>query len=568
MPELPKSPDLYIRTLPLLAALSLLSAPANAITTNAPQAPVAPEFRSEWIQSDENAVNRQLIYSGRFYSPDFVRQLYEQNSYRELWTSHRASPVWMDDLLSALDDLRWDALPRWRYHAENIRRLQSEPERGAVLDLMITDALVTAVRDLSGQLVPATALGNNWKLRAAPVDAVALIRQLQRSGQASGLLDALRPDHPQYARLREAYQYNLTREQPLTLSSQVILRSGDEGPAVGALMQRLESEGLLALSAIDRAYPLFDSRVDQAVREFQQARGLKADGIVGPATVRALNRSPESIARTIALNLQRWRTTPRDFPKTHVFVNSAAFEMSLIEDGKRTLSMPVVVGKRSRQTPTFADTMDQVILNPNWNIPTRIAREEILPKIRADRTYAQRIGLRALQGNRVIDWDEIDDELLNSPDFPYRLQQAGGDYNSLGRYKFMFPNKYLVYLHDTPYKYLFNRDVRAFSHGCVRLKEPDRLARHLLAKNGVHEGQVSRIVDSGERRAYALNEPLPIYLMYLTSWVRDDGQLELYPDNYRIDPTLDHALVAAGKDPGTAATLLALAEQIDPAGSL
>ena len=560
--------DVVFVKAPAAAVLTAISLCAGAANMTAPTPPTDPEFREEWFAPQDDAISRTLIYSGRFTSPETVRELYEKNSYRPLWSAQKADDVWMTQFIAALEGLTWDALPRWRYHTDNIKRLHDAGDRDAVLDLMITDALVTAANDLGGQLVPETALGRRWKLRSADIDAAALVTQLRFGGTANQLFDALRPNHPQYVRLRDAYRRTLGEYRVVTLPADIKLQTGDQGPHVLSLMQRLEAEGLLTVTSEDRSEAAFDARVTEAVRDFQKMRGLKVDGIVGRGTIAALNRDPESIARTIALNLQRWRTTPRDFPDTHILVNSASFEMSLVEDGKAVLGMPVVVGKRSRQTPSFADSMNEVVLNPDWNIPTRIANEEILPRLREDRTYADRLGLRALDGNQPVDWNLIDDVQLQAGEFPYRLQQVGGDNNALGRYKFLFPNEYLVYLHDTPYKTLFNEETRAFSHGCVRLQEPERLAQHLLAKRGVSERQIAEIVQSGKRRSFTLKEPLPVYLMYLTSWVRDDGTLELYPDHYRMDRMLSEELIAVSTDPGDSATILALAEELDPNSTL
>jgi murein L,D-transpeptidase YcbB/YkuD len=535
----------------------------HAADMTAPTAPVGEDFRPEWIRDDPNSISRTLIYSGRFTSAQVVRELYEENSYRPLWDNKVYSREWMANLQRALDELAWDALPAWRYHTDNIRKLTESGEREAVLDLMITDALVTAVKDLSGQLVPETALGRQWKLRAAPVDAGEIVSQLRRGGMPTLIFDSLRPNHRQYARLRDAYRRHIGTYRETSLEDGIKLKSGDSGPHVLALSERLEAEGLLTLDSERRAAALFDTDLEQAVKAFQRLRGLKADGIVGRATVRALNRSPDSISRTIALNLQRWRTTPRRFPETHVFVNSAAYEMSMYKSGAEVMSMPVVVGKRDRQTPSFSDVMEEVVLNPNWNVPSRITKEELLPKLQEDRSFAKRIGLRALDGNRPVAWDEIDDSQLTRDTFPYRLQQTAGDQNALGRYKFMFPNQHAVYLHDTPYKQLFSESRRAFSHGCVRLQNPAKLANYLLGERGISQQRVEQVVARGERKSYRLHEPLPVYIMYMTAWVDDDGQLAIYPDTYRMDDALDRELVAATEMPDDDDTILALAQQLD-----
>ena len=501
------------------------------------------EFNDRWFD-DSAALSREFIQSGRLFSADIVQHLYEENSYRPLWSEKFNDQTWMEDTRTSLEMLKYDALPMWRYHREQFDLLKNLSDKSWLLDIYLTDALVTAINDLSGQLLTGIEKPEQWKIDREPVNASKVVSTLRYGGRVSSAFEQLRPDHPQYRLLQQAYRKMLGRQQKFILSEGKKLELGARGKRVWQLARMLEAEGLFTPYDLDRNRPVFNAEMERSVKKFQKLRGLTSDGVVGRKTRAALNSGPEDIARRIALNLQRWRTIASQFPSSHILVNTAAFNMQVIDEGEKAMEMNVVVGKKTRQTPSFTDTMTEVVLNPNWNIPPRIAREEILPKIREDLSFATRLGIRALEGNKPLNWSEISEEQLQANNFPYRLQQTAGNKNSLGRYKFMFPNPYMVYLHDTPNKSLFSEEKRAYSHGCVRLEEPDKLANYLLAKNGWDADQVDDAISSGDRQGIELENPWPVYLLYLTTWINDEGELQVFPDVYHQDASLEAQLLA------------------------
>lgn len=494
---------------------------------------VEPEF--EWVVESVDGISRTRIHSGKFLSPQLLQRVYEDNSYRPLWQEKLSNPVWITDTLQALAELRYDALPTSRYQIKTIESLRRKPNQQWLLDMHLSDAIITAIKDINGNLLPRELLGPLWKLENEDVDILAFFEQIKRSTSVSTLLESQRPSHSQYTKLRAALRDLLEHPaQSTILSDGEKITPGDSGPQVYHLAQRLEAEGLIdSQKYSDNAS--YDKLLTDAVKKYQNNRGLLPDGILGDITRTALNTSSKDRALKVALNLQRWRAAPKKFPESHILVNTAAYKMELHDNGKKALEMDVVVGKKDRQTPSFTETMTSLVLNPNWNIPRRITEEEILPQLREDPDYAKRRSIRALIDNKHIPWDDIEYEEFWADEFPYRLQQTAGSRNALGRYKFLFPNPYLVYLHDTPYKKLFSKHARAYSHGCVRLAEPQKLANYLLAKKGWSESKVNKVVKRGKRRMIALDEPLQVYLMYLTSWVNDQGTLELYPDVYQQD---------------------------------
>jgi murein L,D-transpeptidase YcbB/YkuD len=289
----------------------------------------------------------------------------------------------------------------------------------------------------------------------------------------------------------------------------------------------------------------FDLALQQAVERFQRRHGLEADGLVGRSTRAALNVSPEERINQIILNMERWRWMPRDLGPTHVLVNMAGFELDLVVDRRPALSMRVVVGTPYQSTPVFSEEMTYLEFNPYWNIPHSIASKEILPQVRRDPGYLTDRGIRVFSGSNggALDPWSIDWWSITPSTFPFRLRQDPGRNNPLGRVKFMLPNRFSVYLHDTSSPALFRRTVRTFSHGCIRVEKPAELAAYVLRHNeGWDLERVRSVMKSGARRIVTLKQPVPVHLTYATAWAADDGTVQFRNDVYGRDSLLFKAL--------------------------
>ena len=346
---------------------------------------------------------------------------------------------------------------------------------------------------------------------------------------------------PQYRRLRSALSdYREIEESggwPVVPGGPALRRDMRDS-RVPLLRQRLFVTRDLATAETDGL--LFDARLAAAVRRAQRRHGLTADGIVGPRTLAALNVPVQYRVEQLRVNLERRRRMPVDFGSHYIFVNMADFTLKVVEGPRTVLTMKVVVGTPYRQTPLFSADMTYIDFNPFWNIPRRIAAEEIVPKVREDADYLERQGIRVLGSgpsqpgeipSRDIDW-----HAAGGQSFPYRLRQDPGPLNPLGRVKFMFPNQFEVYLHDTPARGLFARDIRTFSHGCIRVEKPAALAAHLLPSLSMAE--IDGIMDAGTRRVVRLSRPVPVHLAYLTAWVNKDGSVHFRRDVYDRDRAL------------------------------
>jgi len=291
----------------------------------------------------------------------------------------------------------------------------------------------------------------------------------------------------------------------------------------------------------------FDRGLELAVRRFQKRHGLTDDGVVGPATLEALNVPVAERLRQIELNLERWRWLPEDLGRRYILVNIADFELEVVEDGRRVLAMRVVTGKKMRLTPVFSGRMTYLVLNPYWHIPHKIAVKDVLPRIKRDPGYLVRQGIRVFES-----WDdlapEIPPETIDWPavtkhNFAFKLRQDPGPSNALGRVKLMFPNRFAVYLHDTPSRYMFRKNQRDFSSGCIRVEKPIDLAAYVLDgdRKWTREKILSAIA-SGESRIAWLPEPIPVHVLYWTAWVDEEGTVQFRRDVYGRDRSLDEAL--------------------------
>jgi L,D-transpeptidase YcbB len=327
------------------------------------------------------------------------------------------------------------------------------------------------------------------------------------------------------------------------------IEKGSQGEAVAALRKRLAVTGDLAHSGTP---DVFDDEVEQAVMRFQERHGLDTDGAVGKETLAALNVPVEDRVRQLETNLAQRETMPKETADQFVVVNIPDFRLRLIDHGKRVLGMKVVVGQRRQwQTPLLDGQIKYLILNPRWNVPATIFEKELIHDLRKDPTYLDRHHMKVVA--TVADAGEIDPATIDwnqvNPKNPQlRIVQHEGAGNSLGRIKFMFPNKYDVYLHDTPEKKFFARNMRALSHGCVRVEKPMDLAEYLMRDDPKWtREQIQKAINSGRNQDIPLSAPVPVHIIYRTAWVDEGGKVNFRNDVYGWDAGEAPQIAAPGK---------------------
>ncbi len=263
-------------------------------------------------------------------------------------------------------------------------------------------------------------------------------------------------------------------------------------------------------------------------------------GAVGPKTRAALNVPVEARIRQVILNIDRLRHQTSTFGDRHIVVNIPNYQLDVMEEGESVMTMRVVVGKPDWQTPTFQSTMTHLVMNPYWVVPEGITHREIIPKVLQNPAYLKHQNMEMLRGHgsntKIINPANIDWSTISIRDFPYRFRQRPGSRNALGRIKFKFPNRFHVYMHDTPARALFAKPKRAFSHGCVRLERPTDLAAYLLQNDPAWtSGRIEQTIKGGRRQHVNLSQPIDVHLIYQTAWVDADGRVQFRPDIYGLD---------------------------------
>ena len=434
-------------------------------------------------------------------------------------------------------------------HQDQKRKSTPNPGMLADLDLLLTDAfLIYGSHLLAGKVDPEK-IDAEWIANRREKDMAQVLEKALSSMQIEETLKTILPSQPGYKRLRDALAHyrNIAQKGGWPVITEgPKMQKGDRGERVVLLRNRLIANSNLE-SRREGDQELFDDGLEQAVREFQKRHALSIDGIVGDATLKALNISAEERVRQIELNMERWRWLPEQLGERFILVNIANFELDVFENGQKVMGMRAVVGRHYRRTPVFSDRMTYLVLNPYWHIPTNIAQLDILPQIRKDPDHLAKLKIKVFQGwgaeaNEIdpetIDWSEV--KVKNSG---YRFRQEPGPMNSLGRVKFMFPNKFNVYLHDTPSRKLFAKSQRAFSSGCIRIEKAIELAEYLLRSdpNWTKEKILAEI-DKDVEKTISLPEPILVHLLYWTAWADEDGSVQFRDDIYARDNLLDKAL--------------------------
>lgn len=488
-----------------------------------------------------------------------LERFYRARADRPLWVLDNAAGPRAEKLSSLLIAADLDGLDPADYRAGQVKALlgATAPDDLARLEVLLSLGLVRYAADLGqGRTTPHVADPELFVFREE-VQKGDVLTAASEASDLDSFIDAYRPQTVRYDRQKVALaEYRALALQGgwQQLPEGDTLKPGMTDPRVGLLRERLRLVGDLkpqndlADNGGDRDF--YDAQMETAVKWMQYRHGLAQDGAVGPKTLAELNVPVEKRIEQMILNLERRRWMPDDLGQRYIFVNLADFLLKLVDEPKTLLDMPVVVGKPFHRTPIFSHLMTYVEINPYWNVPPSIARNELLPKIKKDVSYLTQHNYVLFSdwssGAQVIDPQTIDWSQVSKASFPYKIRQDSGDGNALGRVKFMLPNRFNIYLHDTPAKSLFSRAERAFSHGCIRVQNPPLLAENVLGTTkGWDRARIEEAIASGERTIVTLAEPLPVHITYLTSWVNKDGSVHFRNDIYERDVALVRALTGA-----------------------
>jgi len=412
---------------------------------------------------------------------------------------------------------------------------KGDPLKTAALETAFSGAAMRYASNIYTGRIRPLSLSENLDIQPKALDQSALMVQLASSQNPAAVLNALEPTHPEFLALKAALANfdSASTEQPVHIGDGKTLKPGMDDERVTLLRQRL------SLPALPDT--VYDDALVEAIKTFQGSLGLTTDGVMGPATVAALNGGTAVTRNDILANMERWRWMPRDLGAFNVFVNLPEYRLAIYRDGAEVYTTRVVIGATAHQTPIFSDAIQHIVVNPYWNVPASIVRNEIAPKTLANPGYIAGQNMELLYNGKVVSASSIDWSSVGGS-FPFGVRQRPGAGNALGQIKFLFPNKHDVYLHDTPSKSLFARDYRAYSHGCVRVQNPMEFADALLA----NETTISRAsLESmfGAREQWVNPEhQIPVHLAYFTLRVQPDGTIRSFGDVYGHNARLIEAM--------------------------
>ncbi|WP_312416715.1 L,D-transpeptidase [Pseudescherichia sp.] len=486
------------------------------------------------------------------YTPVYMNQLvaiYAAREQKAMWDDRAAVKAFQQQLAEVAIAGFQPQFTKW------VELLTDPAVTGQARDVVLSDAMLGYLHFIAG--IPVK--GNSWLYSAKPYQLatppLTVINQWQLAldnGQLAHFVDSLAPQHAQYTSMHQSLLKLLGDNRPWPeLKSTATLRPGQWSNDIPALREILSRTGMLdsAESIVlpgdkpKKAKPArggyYDGDLVAAVKRFQTWQGLGSDGAIGQSTRDWLNVTPAQRAGVLALNIQRLRLLPGTV-STGIMVNIPAYSLVYYQQGSEVLASRVIVGRPDRKTPMMSSALNNVVVNPPWNVPPTLARKDILPKVWNDPGYLERhnyVVLRGWNSKETIDPWRVDWGTITPSNLPFRFQQAPGAHNSLGRYKFNMPSSDAIYLHDTPNHNLFQKNERALSSGCVRVNKASELASMLLQDAGWNDTRISGALQEGNTRYVNIRQNIPVNLYYLTAFVGSDGRTQYRTDIYNYDLT-------------------------------
>lgn len=473
-------------------------------------------------------------------------ELYFKNDYAPVWEDSKKAKEGILEIISA-----WkEGLSPKDYHLSAILDLKDYLEENpedrkskALFDILLSDGILAYAHNLNQGKLDPESLYPTWNFfsRNLPNDAIEKLLGMIKSDSLNAYLLSLPPTNPNYQVLKDGL---------IKYTDIVYLGGWNELPEVSSihpedntalgpmLRERLEAEGYDVINDSSRYYD--ELLVDQ-VKLFQENSGLKPDGVIGKHTIKAFNESAESKLNKIRVNMERSRWVLEGEMNAFIIVNIAKYQLYYSDSGRITYTTKVMVGTDEKQTPVFRDDLQYIVYNPTWTLPTSISSKETLPSLKRDSLYLENHNMVIInskgevQSDSGIVWADYSEDY-----FPFILRQQPGPGNALGRVKFLFPNKYAIYLHDTPSRYLFSKEERAFSHGCIRMQNPLDFSEFLLQKQDTNwtMDSIMTVIDSAATMSVRLKKSIPIYIMYWTAGINEYGNLFFVPDIYGRDERL------------------------------
>ena len=485
------------------------------------------------------------------FSQSVLPAFYENNGYSPVWNNSKIN----HELLNVIESSYFEGLNPEDYHLERIKSLlystkaNQNPEELADLDLLMSDALLLYSTHLIIGKVDQSKIRKGWDVPAneLPADAPELLEKALTSKNIAEATDTLKPNNFMYNELRNGLaiyrQLAKLGGWPKVTTSKV-LKPGMKDTSVLVLRKYLIITGDLSRDIISENDTVYDTTVVNAVKQFQFRHNLTQDGVIGKGTLEEINVPIEKRIEQIRVNMERARWVMHQLKDDFLVVNIAGFNIRRIRHDSIVFYSRVIVGKKYHESPIFLGKLKYIVLNPTWTLTYSIATKETLPKLKKDPSYLEKHNMIIMnRKGEVQDPYSIDYSKLSRSNFPYTVRQNAGPNNSLGQVKFIFPNHYSVYLHDTPARSLFSNEKRAYSHGCIRLDEKWKLFLSLMQNDpSWNMERVNKILESGKTTRVNLKTPVEIMLLYWTAGADKQGRLYFDKDVYGRDPAVLKAL--------------------------
>ena len=502
-------------------------------------------------QSKDNLLETSLeVAISEFYPPSNpIASFYIGRNFEPFWVKSERR---LENLVSSISEAKLHGLPLSRYPLEELRQsiFENDLSQKAKLELMATETFLLFAQDISGGILNPNKIDENINVNPERKDANVLLASLTDSVDVNLFFRSLFPSSNEYKsllkELKKLREISLNGAWGDLVPTDAVLAVGMTHDNVPFLRKRLYKMGYPVYETHSR---YFDEQLNDSVKRFQEYHGLNPDGVFGKRSIEAVNVPPKTRLMQVLVNLERMRWNNHDRGPEYVLVNQPNFQAYFKSENEKIWESRVVIGLPSNQTAEFNDTMTHMVVNPTWHVPKSIAVDEYLPLIQSDPNFLNdnEMVLMVRGTDTIIDSNLIDMQAFTPDNFPFLIKQIPSNINALGLVKFMFPNKFSIYMHDTPMKDLFFKDERTFSHGCIRLQEPFEFAYSLLRKQEVDpESKFQEVLQKEEETYINLSRKIPVYITYRTAFFDDFGQVHYRADVYGRDALVYMALVEAG----------------------
>jgi murein L,D-transpeptidase YcbB/YkuD len=508
------------------------------------------------------------IEGNRLFSSVVIMKFYQNRAFEPAWSKNEKLSELAYEMRYEIQQAKFDGLNPEDYHLDlinfyfnkfemaTLNQASLEKSDVAFIDILLSDAYIILSSHLYLGKVNPESLNTEWSIQRSTPE-LKIDERLQAALSGVGLrknIEELYPSFSIYKKMRDGLRslhefqtkfenYSIDSWKNLKIDKSIKPRESSK--LISEIRSRLIFWNFVAEDNESKA-DQYDSIMEIGIKTLQRRHGMNPDGIIGQETIHALNQSPKDLIASASVNLERLRWLPRNLKDQElILVNSANFQLDYIQNRDTLLSSKVIVGKSYHSTPQFSAMMSYIVFSPTWTVPSSIVRNEIIPAIRRDNQYLIKNDMQILTNTgQIVPPSSIDWSKVNPRTFPYMIQQIPGQQNALGLVKFMFPNKYSVYIHDTPSRSLFEREDRALSHGCIRLHKPFELAKLLLSFDPKWtDGEINAAMHLAKEKTVMLDRQIPVLVVYITYWADIMGNIYFRRDIYSRDAEIHKSLL-------------------------